>query len=202
MRLSVRGSAMSLKNTWVFSRSSRETCRSRTYAPRRPLPRPIHALTRTTPPLAPQASSILARRRLWTAGRITALSASGARLPALSLPARPLPTHPPSHFPLPNSHFSPPPYNPASTRRNVIDQGNAPGAPIKQPPALKGRNTLRTSSRRLWTAVSISALSACGARLPLIPHSPASILTPGSSSTGLPQRFASALNPPDTKSFP
>ncbi len=40
------------------------------------------------PPPSPQAPSEPASRRLWTAGRITALSAHGVRLPALSSQAR------------------------------------------------------------------------------------------------------------------
>ena len=78
--------------------------RRRIHAPRRPPPRPIHALPGITPPLAPQASSILARRRLWSAVRITALPACGASLQALSQQA-PLPTRPPSPFSLPISHL-------------------------------------------------------------------------------------------------
>jgi hypothetical protein len=106
----------------------------------------------------PTRFSVLARRRLWSAVRITALPAHGVRLHAL--PTRPSPNKPHLKFQISNLKS---PHRAAGSGL-LSELQHSPRAehacqPSPNPP------TSEQASRRLWTAGSITALPACGARL-------------------------------------
>ena len=91
-------------------------------------------------------------------------------------PPKPL-QQPPTLQPNPGQHAHPQPYAPQPPPRHQFPpppqslSDPAPGA-LSPSSALSLIAHLRTSSRRLWTAVRITALTAHGVRLPALPTSP------------------------------
>ena len=92
-------------------------------------------------------------RRLWTAGRITALPAHGVRLPALSQPAPSDSAFLTSHFSLLTSHFPPPPPT-AQIRRSsrpfriLKNKSLLEQPPRNHPPTLQHQLRLRPQHPR------------------------------------------------------